>query len=348
MLRGPLVEEKESLGRYLKRERELRHISLREVSKNTKVKEHLLKAIEEDQYASLPSPTYVKGFLLAYAKYIGLDPNDILLRYDSSLKGKQVTRPEAPPEKESLRNIRYLWIIGGVIVISFFTSYFFFLHPYKPYKPSKPSIEPITVKPKVEETPVSTPQIPDITLPPEEQPFSLQLKAIEETWVRVQIDDQPEYEMTLKPGDTTSHQGLKRINLLVGNAGGLDIIFKGEPLKKFGKSGEVIDLTFTPQGVEAKRYGRLKPRPEPKPEPKLEPKPESGPEPKLEPKPEPELESKPEPKLEPKPESGPEPKLEPKPEPELESKPEPKLEPKPESKPEPNVLRFNAGSGFAP
>ena len=250
------MEERESLGRYLKRERESRNISLREVSINTKVKEHLLKAIEEDQYASLPSPPYVKGFLLAYAKYLGLDPHDVSLRYESGLRGKQATRPEAPPEKKSLWNIKYLWIIGGIIVVSLFGSYLFFLHP------SKPPIESIPVKPKAEETLPTLPQIADTTSTPEEQPFSLQLKAVEETWVRIQINDQPEHEMTLKPGETTSHQALKRIHLMVGNAGGLDIIFNGKPLERFGKSGEVVDLIFTPQGVEAKRLERPKPKPE--------------------------------------------------------------------------------------
>lgn len=256
------MEERESLGRYLKRERELRHISLREVSKNTKVKEHLLKAIEEDQYAPLPSPTYVKGFLLSYAKYIGLDPNDILLRYENSLKGKPDTQPETPPEKKFFENVRYLWnikylwIVGGVIAVGFFASYFLLLHP------PKPSIEPVPAKPKIEEPLPPPPQISEMTVPPQEQPFSLQLKAVEETWVRIKIDGQPEFEMTLKPGEVTSHQGLKRIQLLVGNAGGLDIIFKGELLKKIGKSGEVVDVTLTPQGVEAKHYEKPKPGPE--------------------------------------------------------------------------------------
>ncbi len=248
------MEEKESLGRYLKRERELKNISLKEVAKNTKVKAHLLKAIEEDQYASLPSPTYVKGFLLSYAKYIGLDPNDVLLRYESRLKGKPVTRPEAPPEKKILWNIKYRWVIGGVIGISLFASYFLFL------RPSKPPMESISVKPKAEEPPPSPPQIAGTTsIPAEEQPFSLQLKAVEETWVRLQINGQPGHEMTLRPGEATSHRALKHIHLLVGNAGGLDIIFKGKSLERFGKSGEVVNLIFTPQGVEAKRLEKPKP-----------------------------------------------------------------------------------------
>jgi cytoskeleton protein RodZ len=247
------MEEKESLGRYLKREREVRNISLREVAKNTKVKEHLLKAIEEDQYVSLPSPTYVKGFLLSYAKYIGLDPNDVLLHYESSLKGKSVTWPEAPPEKKIVWNMKYLWMIGGVIAVSLFSAYFLFLHP------SKPPIESISVKPKVEETLPSPPQKTGNISTPEEQPFSLQLKAVEETWVRIQINGQPQQEMTLRPGESTSHQAQKRIYLLVGNAGGLDIIFKGKTLERFGKSREVINLIFTPQGVEKQPLEKPKP-----------------------------------------------------------------------------------------
>jgi hypothetical protein len=46
---------------------------------------------------------------------------------------------------------------------------------------------------------------------------------------------------------------------LVGNAGGLDIIFKGKSLGRFGKSGEVVNLIFTPQGVETKRLEKPKP-----------------------------------------------------------------------------------------
>jgi cytoskeletal protein RodZ len=248
------MEEKESLGRYLKRERELRKISLKEVAKNTKVKEHLLKAIEEDQYGPLPSSTYVKGFLLSYAKYMGLDPNDVLLRFESSLKEKPVTLLEAPPEKKILWNIKYRWVIGGVIGISLFASYFLFI------RPSNPPIETISEKPKAEEPLRSPPQIAATTSAPQEQPFSLQLKAVEQTWVRIQINGQPEYDMTLRPGEGTSHQALKHIHLLVGNAGGLDIIFKGKSLERFGKSGEVVNLIFTPQGVEAKRFEKPKPQ----------------------------------------------------------------------------------------
>ncbi len=59
------MDEREPLGKYLKRERENRKLSLKEVSKQIKVREPFLKAVEEDRRELLPSVTYVKGFLSA-------------------------------------------------------------------------------------------------------------------------------------------------------------------------------------------------------------------------------------------------------------------------------------------
>ncbi|MGZ3592055.1 MAG: helix-turn-helix domain-containing protein [Thermodesulfobacteriota bacterium] len=67
-------------GKYLKAERESRNLSLKEVSESesTKIREHLLKAIEEDQYELISSPVYVKAFLNICAKYLGLNPDNII------------------------------------------------------------------------------------------------------------------------------------------------------------------------------------------------------------------------------------------------------------------------------
>jgi len=98
----------ESLGKFLKKEREIRNISLEEISKFTKVKEHYLKAIEEDQYELLPATPYVKGFLNVYAKYLTLNPKDIVLQYENYLKSLLPPEPiglpqTAPPKKKSPR-----------------------------------------------------------------------------------------------------------------------------------------------------------------------------------------------------------------------------------------------------
>ena len=94
---------------------------LEEISKFTKVKEHYLKAIEEDQYELLPAVLYVKGFLSVYAKYLTLNPKDILLQYENYLKSLIPPEPsglpqQAPPKKKSVR----AWFFCLISVVSLF------------------------------------------------------------------------------------------------------------------------------------------------------------------------------------------------------------------------------------
>jgi cytoskeletal protein RodZ len=266
---------------------------LREVSKNTRVREYILRAIEEDQPELLPPATYVKGFLLAYAKYLGLDPNDVLLRYERALKGESAVLPppqpltpiqKIPPARPSkpkpkfLWNTKQVWVVVAVIVASFIVFYFF-----SPYA-SKSPIESVPEK-SVEgkSSVVLSPPTSAITRAPEEKPIVeekkpltsappvaaavsaqgkkallLLVKAAEETWVSLQADEQPEKEMTFKPGDGVSVQASNRIRMKLGNAGGLDLILNGRSLGKFGKSGEVVTLVITPQGVEVKAAEKTK------------------------------------------------------------------------------------------
>jgi cytoskeleton protein RodZ len=276
------MDEKETLGSYLKNQRESKKISLREVAKNTRVREHILRAIEEDQHNLLPPSTYVKGFLFAYAKYLRIDPSDVLLRYERDLRGesvspphteprrpKQKTPPAQPPEPKEkipptqppkskqkiLWNMKQTGVVVAVIVASLIGFYFF-----SPYS-SKPPVEPVPEKPVSEGKPAvekkqplpPSPAAPAIPSVPEKKPLSLQLKAVEETWVSLLVDDQPGKEMTLKPGEGVSVQASNRVRMVVGNAGGLDLTLNGKPLEKFGKSGQVLTLVFTSQGVEVKR-----------------------------------------------------------------------------------------------
>jgi len=93
----------ESPGKRLKAERESRNLSLKQVFESTKIREHLLKAIEEDHYELISSPVYVKGFLDAYSRYLGLDPNDVVLLYQKHLEHKTLSKkPEL--EKRTTRS----------------------------------------------------------------------------------------------------------------------------------------------------------------------------------------------------------------------------------------------------
>jgi cytoskeletal protein RodZ len=266
------LDERETLGKYLKNQRESKKISLKEVAKNTRVRENILRTIEEEQYDLLPPATYVKGFLLAYAKYLKLDPNDVLLRYERVIKGEPVPPPHIQPPKPKqkvLWNSKQTWVVAGVIIASLILFYFFYPFssklpigpvPEKPIIEEKPSIAPFPPAAETTSVPATPPQSVSATPSvPEKKPFSLKLKAIEETWVDLKVDDQSNKEAIFKPGDGISVRASNRIQILVGNAGGLQMIFNGKPLDKLGKSGEVVTLIFTSEGVEMKRHEKSKP-----------------------------------------------------------------------------------------
>jgi len=71
-------------GQVLKNIRELKGTTLEEISKKTKISLFYLKAIEEDNYKAFPAEIFLKGFLRSYAKYLGLDPEEIVRNYTST------------------------------------------------------------------------------------------------------------------------------------------------------------------------------------------------------------------------------------------------------------------------
>ena len=63
-------------GADLKRIREARGISLRDIALQSKIGMRILEYIEEDRLPYLPAPVYLRGFLQEYARAVGLDPRE--------------------------------------------------------------------------------------------------------------------------------------------------------------------------------------------------------------------------------------------------------------------------------
>jgi cytoskeleton protein RodZ len=96
-------EMNESLGTYLKRAREARNVSIEQVAYATRISLKMLRALEEDEHVALPAPTFVRGYLQAYAKYVRIDTQDLLLRYQHHL----ATAPDA--KRNAIRS-HYLYV----------------------------------------------------------------------------------------------------------------------------------------------------------------------------------------------------------------------------------------------
>jgi cytoskeleton protein RodZ len=69
----------------------------------------------------------------------------------------------------------------------------------------------------------------------------LTIKATEETWIRIQADQNPSYQITLQPGEKFERKAAS-FDLVIGNAGGITMRFKGKNIENIGKYGEVIHL----------------------------------------------------------------------------------------------------------
>jgi cytoskeleton protein RodZ len=70
----------------------------------------------------------------------------------------------------------------------------------------------------------------------------LKVQATEMTWLRIQSDDQPEVEALLQPMETATWTARRQFNIIIGNAGGVEISFNGKPLGDLGASGQVVRL----------------------------------------------------------------------------------------------------------
>jgi len=74
----------DELGHILREARETKGLSLEQVQEETRINATYLAAMENGEYAVLPSPVHVRGFLRNYARFLGLDPQPLLERYSQS------------------------------------------------------------------------------------------------------------------------------------------------------------------------------------------------------------------------------------------------------------------------
>jgi len=113
-----------SFGETLKRERELRQISLREIAEATKINLRYLDALERDDFRHLPGGVFNKGFVRAYAQFIGIDPETMVTAYleeesrqqarAARVGGETTQSPDpVPPRSLAAR----LWLAALVVLL---------------------------------------------------------------------------------------------------------------------------------------------------------------------------------------------------------------------------------------
>lgn len=86
----------ETVGPKLRDARTARGLSLEDVAAITKVPRSTLELLEKDQYATLPAPVFIRGFIRSYAKVVGLDPNPLVRAFERG-SGDGTSAPRERP-----------------------------------------------------------------------------------------------------------------------------------------------------------------------------------------------------------------------------------------------------------
>src|SRR5579872_6613918 len=86
-----------TFGERLRREREMRGITLEEIAHSTKIGTRNLRALENEEFHLLPGGIFNRGFVRAYAHFLGLDEEQCIADYNAAMAEKE--GPPPSPEQ---------------------------------------------------------------------------------------------------------------------------------------------------------------------------------------------------------------------------------------------------------
>ncbi len=291
-----------SFGEKLKLERIKHKTTLEQISASTKIGVRMLQALEEDKFDQLPGGIFNKGFVRAYARFLGLDEDQTVADYlEASGDAPPVSTEIAPREdgeREYAENVSRLEAIADIptrqlpwglfaavllavaIALSLWSCYQRehakqLLRPTPataaaPVPASQLSSKgsgkgsggqptAIPASPSTAETSLVAPTklqgvapqdratVPAPAATPGE--FTVVVKTREESWITIAADGRTRASELLPAGAVRTVRGRKEIIVRVGNAAAVDFLFNGKKLDLGGEIGQVMTVTFGPQGI---------------------------------------------------------------------------------------------------
>lgn len=252
-----------TLGEKLREAREARGYSLREVADNTRISARHLEAIEADDYKPLPGGVFNKGFIRAFARYVGVDETEALGDYtrQMSQQGFSASEGETPisrkhevfvgdePRRPFLTIVLALIILGllswGVIAG---------LQWYQNRGNQAAAVTPTptpAVDANVQVTPTPTPAISAAN------GLKVQIKANAQDVPMIPvIDGRPQAPISLKSGESRSFDAAQSFKLQYSKyrVGELQMTINGQPAKvptvsSNPKLRNNIEFEITPSNV---------------------------------------------------------------------------------------------------
>jgi cytoskeleton protein RodZ len=249
-----------ALGIRLRELREAKGVSLDDIARSTRVGRRHLEALETDDWAELPAPVFVKGFIRAYCEFLDASPDEALGLYREA-SGEPVKPERVQNVMRGAPSRRFgPLMVSLVLFVALGASLFARRvglkgsqrHAAPPAATSSArsdaAIAPATAPASSAPAPaVPAQQPPAPAAEPKPAGQRLVMRAVEPTWIRVQVDEGQVAEELLQAGAVREWTAARRFVLTVGNAGGLELDLNGKRMPALGARGAVIQKLVLPQ-----------------------------------------------------------------------------------------------------
>ncbi|HSP35010.1 MAG TPA: RodZ domain-containing protein [Thermoanaerobaculia bacterium] len=243
-----------SFGEELRREREIRGISLKEIADATKISKRFLEALEGNDHRTLPAPVFTRGFVREYSRYLGLSADEMVTRYnvaaatdDRIEKSAHLERLVQPPviqgdrshrpASEHSTGRRYINAIALIIVGAGLAATVWWAVEQKRERARSEAATPPIVAPHVPRAIVPPVQTP----PPEPEPLKLIVELTDDSWIDLQVDGQTVMRDDYRAGTRDSFEAKHNFTFKrIGDAAAVTLMLNGRQLPPLGRPGRVI------------------------------------------------------------------------------------------------------------
>lgn len=260
----------EPLGAILEKRRHALRKSLIDAEEVTKIRAKHLEALEHGEYDTLPSPAYVKGYIVSYAKYLGLDSGPLLEAYEKEAGLEEPETPHLPDQVVAPRSqahsipVRTALAVVAVVALLAVAVWGVGRLVSEPEAPPPIPVAPESAPPAESEVPPEAgPGVPDEESLPDEEPadvpeegdvgrpegpFSVRVVIAEDSasWMRVTIDGLTAYEGTMAGGQTEEWTAEESAVLRIGRAPAVTVYQDGIPVEIPGGDPPVLELPVDP------------------------------------------------------------------------------------------------------
>lgn len=251
-------------GEHLKREREMRGVSLEEISAATRISTRFLEALENDQWDQLPGGVFNRGFIRSVARFLGLDEDSLVAEYSLETKNRTEAGVIPDPPMESHRNwgpafvalaLLAATIAGGWFVYSHYGAQIAArLHRMHSGSPASFGAPPLSSDLAATQAPAapSSPQASTAssdTAPAGVSPASgaleLKIEAGRPAELKVVSDGRTIYDGHVEPGNVMRFDANDTLEIASSDSGALLLELNGQTVPPLGPPGQSGSITLT-------------------------------------------------------------------------------------------------------